>query len=104
MFLMCSDQFKTAYSYFYLGVASYRLGFFDEAERVLGAVNFMDPSDTLTWAYLTLAQLNKAQPPINAAFQTMNEAIKLGLSDVNLLKEICQACLKTKQFKASRDV
>lgn len=81
MFLMCAEQFKTSYSYFNLGVASYNLGQFDEAEKVLGVVNFMDSSNTLTWAYLTLALLNKEDPPINAAFETMNEAFKLGLSD-----------------------
>jgi len=81
MFLMCAEKFKTSYSYFNLGVASYNLGHFDEAEKVLGVVNFMDSSNTLTWAYLTLALLNKEDPPINAAFETMNEALKLGLSD-----------------------
>lgn len=102
MFLMCSEQFKTSYSYFNLGVASYNLGLFDEAEKVLGVVNFMDSSNTLTWAYLTLALLNKQQPPINAAFETMNEALKLGLSDLPLLKEIFNACLKVNQFRAAR--
>ena len=59
MFLMCAEQHKTAFSYYNLGVASYNLGLFDEAEKVLGVVNFMDPNNTLTWAYLTLALLNK---------------------------------------------
>ena len=81
MFLMCSEQFKTSFSYFNLGVASYNLGLFEEAEKVLGVVNFMDASNTLTWAYLTLTVLHKQSPPINAAFETMNEALKLGLSD-----------------------
>jgi hypothetical protein len=101
---MCSEQFKTSYSYFNLGVASYNLGLFDGAEKVLGVVNFMDSSNTLTWAYLTLALLNKENPPINAAFETMNEALKLGLSDVSLLREIFDACLKCGQTKAAKDV
>lgn len=81
MFLMCAEQYKTSYSYYNLGVASYNLGLYDEAEKVLGVVNFMDSSNTLTWAYLTLSLLNKKDPPINAAFETMNEALKLGLAD-----------------------
>jgi len=80
------------------------LGLYDEAEKVLGVVNFMDSSNTLTWAYLTLALLNKKHPPINAAFETMNEALKLGLCDQNLLKEIFFANLKVGQFRAARDV
>lgn len=104
MFLMCSDQYKTSYSYYNLGVASYNLGLFDEAEKVLGVVNFMDSSNTLTWAYLTLSLLNKKEPPINAAFETMNEALKLGLSDAVLLREIFDACLKVGQFRAAKDV
>jgi hypothetical protein len=56
---MCAEQHKTAFSYFNLGVASYHLGLYDEAEKVLGVVNFMDSNNTLTWAYLTLALLNK---------------------------------------------
>ena len=93
MFLMCAEQHKTAFSYYNLGVASYNLGLFDEAEKVLGVVNFMDPNNTLTWAYLTLALLNKQNPPLNAAFQTMNEALKLGLSDKALLKSIFNVCV-----------
>jgi hypothetical protein len=53
----------------------------------------MDASNTLTWAYLTLTLLRKQSPPINAAFETMNEALKLGLSDQLLLKDIFFACL-----------
>ena len=104
MFLMCAEQHKTAFSYFNLGVASYNLGLFDEAEKVLGVVNFMDSNNTLTWAYLTLALLNKSNPPLNSAFQTMNEALKLGLSDKALLKEIFSACLSKGQYRAARDV
>lgn len=104
MFLMCSEQFKTSYSYFNLGVASYNLGLYEEAEKVLGVVNFMDSSNTLTWAYLTLSLLNKKDPPIHAAFETMNEALKLGLSDQNLLMDIFEACLRVGQYKAARDV
>ena len=59
----------------------------------MGVVNFMDASNTLTWAYLTLTLLRKQSPPINAAFETMNEALKLGLSDQLLLKDIFFACL-----------
>lgn len=104
MFLMCAEQHKTAFSYFNLGVASYNLGLYDEAEKVLGVVNFMDSQNTLTWAYLTLALLKKQNPPINSAFQTMNEALKLGLSDQGLLKDIFHACLEQGQFRAARDV
>lgn len=68
MFLLCADQYKTAFSYFNLGVACYKLGNYNEAEKVLGAVNFLDSTDTLTWAYLTLSLLNKQQPPLNSAF------------------------------------
>lgn len=101
---MCAEQHKTAFSYFNLGVASYNLGLYDEAEKVLGVVNFMDANNTLTWAYLTLALLNKQNPPLNAAFQTMNEALKLGLSDKALLKEIFRTCLHKGQYRAARDV
>lgn len=104
MFLMCSEQFKTSYAYFNLGVAAYNLGLYDEAEKVLGVVNYMDSSNTLTWAYLTLTLLKKENGPMNAAFETMNEALKLGLNDVQLLREIFAACLKVGQYRAARDV
>lgn len=32
MFLLCSDQYKTAFSYFNLGFACYKLGNYNEAE------------------------------------------------------------------------
>jgi tetratricopeptide (TPR) repeat protein len=104
MFLMCSEQFKTSYAYFNLGVSAYHLGLFDEAEKVLGVVNYMDSSNTLTWAYLTLTLLQKENGPMNAAFETMNEALKLGLADVSLLQAIFSACLKSGQSRAARDV
>lgn len=34
----------------------------------------------------------------------MNEALKLGLSDKALLKEIFSACLSKGQYRAARDV
>ena len=104
MFMMCAEQYQTSFSYFNLGVASYNLGSYDEAERVLGLVNYMDSSNTLTWAYLTLALLNKENPPINAAFETMNEALKLGLNDINLLQEIFVANISVGQYKAAKNV
>ena len=68
MFLMCAEDYKTAFSHFNLGVACYQLGEYDEAEKVLSLVNYMDPSAAETWAYLALVLLKKDDPPINAAY------------------------------------
>ena len=59
MFLMCAEDYKTAFSHFNLGVACYNLGEYEEAERVLSLVNYMDPSNAETWAYLALVLLRK---------------------------------------------
>ena len=88
MFLMCAEDYKTAFSHFNLGVACYHLGEYDEAERVLSLVNYMDPTNAETWAYLALVLLKKDDPPLNAAYQTMNEAVKLGLSNGDVMMEI----------------
>ncbi len=56
MFLMCAEDFKTAFSHFHLGVACYNLEEYDEAERVLSLVNYLDPSNAETWAYLALCR------------------------------------------------
>ena len=88
MFLMCAEDYKTAFSHFNLGVACYHLGEYEEAERVLSLVNYMDPSNAETWAYLTLVLLKKDDPPINAAFQTMSEAVKLGVASEQVMLEI----------------
>lgn len=85
MLLMCAEKYKNAFSYFNLGVASYNLGMYDEAEKVLGLVNYMDPNHAETWGYLALVLLKKPEPPLNAAYQTVNEAVKLGLQDYELL-------------------
>ncbi len=95
MFLMCAEDFKTAFSHFHLGVACYNLEEYDEAERVLSLVNYLDPSNAETWAYLALVLLKKDNPTINAAYQTMNESIKLGLSDCDVLYEITLTWLDT---------
>jgi len=104
MFLMCAEQFKTSFSFFNLGVANYNLGFYDEAEKVLAMVNLMDSSNALTWAYLALSLLRKQSPPINSAYQCINESFKLGLSDVPLLQSIFVACLNAKQYRMAREV
>ena len=88
MFLMCAEDYKTAFSHFNLGVACYNLGEYEEAERVLSLVNYMDPSSAETWAYLCLVLLKKDDPPLNAAYQTMNEAVKLGLTNGDVMHEI----------------
>lgn len=59
MFLMCSDQFKTSYAFFNLGVAACRLESYEEAESVLSHANYLDPSHAETWAYLTLVLLRQ---------------------------------------------
>ena len=94
MFIMCAEDYKTAFAHFNLGVACYNLGENEEAERVLSLVNYMDPSNAETWAYLALVLLKKDEPPVHAAYQTMNEAIKLGLSNGQTLIEICEAWLE----------
>jgi len=68
MFIMCAEDYKTAFSYYNLGVASYHLGEYDEAEQVLSLVNYMDPSYALTWAYLALVLLKKPDTPLYAAY------------------------------------
>ena len=68
MFLMCAEDYKTAFSHFNLGVACYNLAEYDEAEKVLSLVNYLDPSNAETWAYLALVLLRKDDPPLNAAY------------------------------------
>lgn len=68
MFLLCTQDFPTAFSYLNLGRASYHLGALDEAEKVLGIANMMDTSLALTWGYLTLVLLRKKEPAFNAAY------------------------------------
>lgn len=96
---MCAEDYKTAFSHFNLGVACYNLGEYDEAERVLSLVNYMDPSNAETWAYLALVLLKKDSPPLNAAYQTMNEAIKLGLNNAEVLHEIALTWLDLNCYK-----
>ena len=62
MFLMCAERFKTAFDYFHLGVANFNLGLFDEAEKVLGVANYLDPNSAETWGYLGRVLLKKEEP------------------------------------------
>lgn len=99
---MCSDQFKTAYAFFNLGVASCRLESYEEAEAVLSHANYLDPSHAETWAYLTLVLLRQDERYF-AAFQTMNESIKLNLSNVDLILEIGQEWIQLGSFKGAKE-
>mmetsp|Transcript_26242 Transcript_26242/g.32824 ORF Transcript_26242/g.32824 Transcript_26242/m.32824 type:complete len:119 (-) Transcript_26242:258-614(-) len=94
MFLMCSEDFKTAFAHFHLGVSCYNLSGYEEAEKVLSLVNYLDPSNADAWAYLALVLLRKEDPPLNAAYQTMNEAIKLGITNAPVLHEIALSWLE----------
>ena len=99
LFLMCAEDYKTAFSYFNLGVACFNLGEFEEAERVLSLVNYLDPTNAETWAYLTLVLLKKDDPPLNKAYQTMNESLKLGLLNGDVIHEIACNWLDLEQMK-----
>ena len=68
MFLMCSEEYKTSFAVFNLGVASYHLGEYDEAEKVLSLSNYMDPTHAPTWAYISLTLLKKPDAPLFAAY------------------------------------
>lgn len=59
MFILCSQDYPTAFSYLNLGRASYHLGALNESERVLGIANMMDPTLALTWGYLAMVLLRK---------------------------------------------
>ena len=103
MFIMCAEDYKTAFAYYNLGVASYHLGEYEEAERVLSLVNYMDPTHALTWAYLALVLLKKPDAPLFAAYQTMNEAIKLNLTDSGVMYEIAMSWIEHNSFIAAKD-
>lgn len=103
MLLMCAEKYRNAFSYFYLGVACYNLQLYDEAEKVLGIVNYLDPSHSETWAYIALVLLRKPSPPLNAAYQTINEAIKLGFNNEELLQEIAFAWIEVKCYKGAKE-
>lgn len=102
LFIMCSEEYKSSFSFYNLGVAAYHLGEYDEAERVLSLVNCMDPSHAATWAYLTLVLLKKEDRPLYAAYQTMNEAQKLGLDESELMMQIFEAWIEVHSFKAAK--
>ena len=62
MFHMCAEQYRTAFSFFHLGVAIYHLAKedphkYEEAESILSMANHYDPSHAPTWAYLTVVLL-----------------------------------------------
>ena len=63
----------------------------------------MDSSQAETWGYLTLVLLRGKSGSFNAAYQTMNEAFKLGLSDLSILCDITYLNLINLQYKAGRE-
>lgn len=103
MFLMCAEDFKTAYSFFNLGLANYHLKNYEQSETELAHVNYLDPTHAETWAYLCLVQLKKEDKQIFAAYQSMNEAIKLNLKNTHILKQIFINWVETGSFKAAKE-
>ena len=103
MFLMCAEDYKTSFAYFNLGVASYHLGQLEEAEKVLSITNYMDPTHAPTWAYLCLTLLKKPEPPLFAAYQSMNESLKLGLADAGVLHEIALVWVDQSSYRAAKE-
>jgi tetratricopeptide (TPR) repeat protein len=103
MFLQAAESYKNGFSYLNLGRACYQLGHLQEAEKVLGIANMLDSTRAETWGLLTLVLLRKEEPEYNAAYQTMNEAFKLGLSNLEILKEISFLNLTKLQYKTARE-
>lgn len=104
MFLMCAQDFNKAFAFFNLGVADYNLQHMDEAEKMLSHVNYMDPTHAETWAYLTLVNLaRKPQPKAYAAYECMNEAIRLGLKNPMILQHIFVEWVHCGSRKGTKD-
>lgn len=103
MFMMCASDYGKAFSYFNLGVADFNLGLMDEAEKMLAHVNYMDPNHAETWAYLTLVLLKKTPAKVNAAYQCMNEAFKLGLKNPMLSQHIFYEWVQIESAKGASE-
>lgn len=74
-----------------------------EAEEMFSHCNFMNPRNSEVWGYLSLVLLKKNQPELNAAYQCMNEAIKLRMQNQTLIDEIFDEWVICQSFKGAKE-
>lgn len=82
----CSYSPTSAYAWLGTGVTCFKMARYDEAEDALAEANLLNHHDAETWGYLTLLCFHTSRS--NEANQAFKQALKLHLSDTNLLCEI----------------
>lgn len=90
MFEMCADNYETAFSYMNLGIACLYLKQYNDAESVLQRANILDTTNSNVWGYMTLAMIKNGKR-LNNAFQSLKEAMRLGIDNSELILDIASS-------------
>eukprot|EP01022_Parablepharisma_sp_SALTPOND_P011618 TRINITY_DN1488_c0_g1_i1.p1 TRINITY_DN1488_c0_g1~~TRINITY_DN1488_c0_g1_i1.p1 ORF type:complete len:981 (+),score=184.79 TRINITY_DN1488_c0_g1_i1:3966-6908(+) len=84
----CAEpNMNSATSWKKLGVSYLKLGKFIEAEDALTQANILDSKNAETWGYITIMCLMSGKRNVQAE-QTLSEAFRLSLRNVEILEEI----------------
>lgn len=84
---VCKDRMSTT-AWIYLGLSFIRLGELASAEDSISQANILDNTNPLSWALNTILCLKYGQQRLQQARFSMNQAIRLGISDSLILEEI----------------
>ncbi len=90
IFFKCCAESATATAWKFLGVSYMRLGKHAEAEEALTQANLMDNENAEIWGYTAALCLLSGKRTIQAQ-QALAEALKLGLHNAAVFKEIAEA-------------
>jgi len=86
LFMQASAKNPSAISWEGVGIASFKLGYIEEAERALAESNMYDNANPKVWGYLSLLCLQTGRR--TEAEQTYKYAVRHGLVDADLVAEL----------------
>ena len=88
VYLRACRLLSTSTSWLGAGIAALELGKHQEAEDALAEANILNNQNPQIWIYLCLLCLSSSTPRVEEANQSLNQALRLGLNDLELLQKV----------------
>jgi tetratricopeptide (TPR) repeat protein len=96
--------FTTASLFLLVGVCFMRLEQTQNAEEALMAANVLDNRNPDIWAYLCLHSLSFGKSRLNEADKSLQQALRLGLTNVSLFRELTTAYIAIDKLQVAEDL
>eukprot|EP01063_Lacrimia_lanifica_P041920 TRINITY_DN988_c1_g1_i1.p1 TRINITY_DN988_c1_g1~~TRINITY_DN988_c1_g1_i1.p1 ORF type:complete len:1047 (+),score=485.28 TRINITY_DN988_c1_g1_i1:99-3239(+) len=98
-FIAGVQKWSTGVGWLGIGIASYRLEQYGDAEQALNESNLLNNLNPKTWAYIALVCLKQCPGREEEADQAFHQALKIGLKDASILAEVGIENLRLNRLK-----